>query len=152
MAVQLRSCRTGTVVSFSNIFTLVVINRSSGAISWKVGPPMLASQHGATPLPNGNLLILDDGPHRSDDGLHYLRILEIDPRADSVVWQYQDRPSVNFLSPLISNAQRLWNGNTLINEGIFGRFFEVTQDGDVERSGGRTSERRAIRGSFAASR
>ena len=34
-------------------------------------------------------------------------------------------------SPRISNAQRLPNGNTLINEGTFGRFFEVTRDGDV---------------------
>ena len=32
----------------------------------------------------------------------------------------------NFFSPRISNVQRLPNGNTLINEGYFGRFFEVT--------------------------
>jgi hypothetical protein len=37
----------------------------------------------------------------------------------------------NFFSPRISNAQRLPNGNTLINEGTFGRFFEVTSEGDV---------------------
>ena len=37
----------------------------------------------------------------------------------------------NFYSPRVSNAQRLPNGNTLVNEGSFGRFFEVTADGDV---------------------
>ena len=37
----------------------------------------------------------------------------------------------NFFSPRISNAERLPNGNTLINEGTFGRFFEVTPQGDV---------------------
>jgi len=31
----------------------------------------------------------------------------------------------------ISEAVRLRNGNTLINEGVFGRFFEVTPDGGV---------------------
>ena len=37
----------------------------------------------------------------------------------------------DFFSPRISNAQRLPNGNTLINEGWFGRFFEVTGAGEV---------------------
>ena len=31
----------------------------------------------------------------------------------------------------MGNAQRLPNGNTLINEASFGRFFEVTRDGDI---------------------
>ena len=39
-------------------------------------------------------------------------------------------PSANN-SPRISNAQRLPNGNTLINERWFGRFFEVTPEGAV---------------------
>ena len=34
-------------------------------------------------------------------------------------------------SSRISNAQRLPNGNILINEGLDGRFFEVAADGDV---------------------
>jgi len=37
----------------------------------------------------------------------------------------------SFYSDRISNAQRLPNGNTLINEGRFGRFFEVTPAGEV---------------------
>jgi hypothetical protein len=37
----------------------------------------------------------------------------------------------NFFSALLSNAQRLPNGNTFINEGLSGRLFEVTPDGDV---------------------
>jgi hypothetical protein len=37
----------------------------------------------------------------------------------------------DFFSPRISNAQRLPNGNTFINGGWFGRFFEVTREGEV---------------------
>jgi hypothetical protein len=47
------------------------------------------------------------------------------------VWKYQETPVSNFFSPRISDAQRLPNGNTLINEGWFGRFFEVTPEGAV---------------------
>ncbi len=43
----------------------------------------------------------------------------------------QDKPAWNFFSPRMGNAQRLPNGNTLITESSFGRFFEVTREGEV---------------------
>jgi Arylsulfotransferase (ASST) len=119
------------VVSFRSISTVVIVDRGSGEIVWRLGPPTLANQHAPTPLPNGNLLIFDNGTHRLDGHLLYSRVLEIDPCTKQVVWRYQDRSPLNFYSPLISNAQRLWNGNTLINAGTFGRLFEVTTDGQV---------------------
>jgi hypothetical protein len=36
-----------------------------------------------------------------------------------------------FYSPHISGAQRLWSGNTLVCEGLWGRIFEVTPEGEV---------------------
>jgi hypothetical protein len=124
------------LVSFRNISTIVRINRRSGAIDWKMGPPPLSGQHAPTPLPNGNILVFDNGPFRADTGVQpFSRALEIDPRTNAVVWKYQDgtAPGSNhfFFSSRISNAQRLPNGNTLINEGLYGRLFEVTADGDV---------------------
>jgi hypothetical protein len=43
-----------------------------------------------------------------------------------IVWRYQSDPRSHFFARIISGAQRLPNGNTLINEGTEGRFFEVT--------------------------
>jgi hypothetical protein len=37
----------------------------------------------------------------------------------------------NFFSPRMGCAQRLPNGNTLITESSFGRFFEVTKEGEI---------------------
>ena len=37
----------------------------------------------------------------------------------------------HFFSHFISSVQRLPNGNTLINEGNFGRSFEVTTTGEI---------------------
>ena len=54
----------------------------------------------------------------------------IPPRKE-VVWTYQDRPVSNFFTPRMGNAQRLPNGNTLINEASFGRLFEVTKEGEI---------------------
>jgi hypothetical protein len=58
-------------------------------------------------------------------------VLEIDPATKSIAWKFQEQLPANFFSARISNAQWLPNGNTLINEGVFGRFFEVTAEGEV---------------------
>jgi hypothetical protein len=118
-------------VSFRNLSQVVTVDRQTGEIIWKLGSPPLSGQHAPTPLPNGNLLIFDNGPHRFDSSLPFSRVLEIDVASKDIVWSYQEARASDFFSPRISNAQRLPNGNTLINEGWFGRFFEVTPAGDV---------------------
>jgi arylsulfotransferase ASST len=119
------------VVSFRIISTVIIINRQTGKIIWKLGAPPLSSQHAPTPLPNGNLLIFDNGPHRLDHPMPFSRVIEVEPKTKQIVWKYQERRENDFFSPRISNAQRLPNGNTLICEGDFGRLFEVTFDGEV---------------------
>jgi Arylsulfotransferase (ASST) len=119
------------LASYRPISTVIRIDRKTGEIRWKLGPPTLAGQHAPTPLENGNILIFDNGVHRLDDPLPFSRVIEIDPATNAIKWTYQDRPVSNFFSPRMGNAQRLPNGNTLINEASFGRFFEVTGDGQV---------------------
>ena len=119
------------LVSFRAISTVVMIDRRTGGIYWKLGAPPLAGQHAPYILANGNLLLFDNGPHRLDATFPFSRVLEIDVATRRIVWKYQDNPVSNFFSPRISNAQRLPNGNTLINEGWFGRLFEVTPEGET---------------------
>jgi len=119
------------LVSFRNISTVVMIARATGRIVWWLGSPPLAQQHDPRPLPNGNLLIFDNGPHRRDHPAPYSRVIEVDPRTSAIVWEYRDQSLFDFFSPYISGAQRLANGNTLICEGCHGRIFEVTADGEV---------------------
>jgi len=64
----------------------------------------------------------------------YSRILEYSPVTLEMVWKYtpaeagflDHMDNYKFYAPLISSAQRLPNGNTLITEGSDGRLFEVT--------------------------
>ena len=101
----------------------------------------------------GNILLFDNGgwagygmPSRcSRDGgkadlRDHSRVLEIDPTTLEVVWEFSGRTfggmmgivaDSKFFSPLISSAQRLPNGNTLICEGCYMRMFEVTPDKEV---------------------
>lgn len=119
------------LVSFRNISTVAIIDKESGAFLWKMGPPELAQQHDPHLLPNGNILVFDNGVHRTRVPLVFSRVLEVDPRTDRIVWTYRDTPLQSFYSPYISGAQRLPNGNTLITEGCSGRLFEVTAQGEV---------------------
>jgi hypothetical protein len=129
-------------MSFRNISQVVTISRQTGAILWKLGHPLLSGQHHPTPLANGNLLIFDNGPHRlpapeldpegaASASFPCSRVLELAVPSGRIVWRYQEPRVSDFFSPRISSAQRLPNGNTLIAEGWFGRFFEVTADGEV---------------------
>ena len=89
---------------------------------------------------NGNVLVFDnDGPA----GLPQVpgktfpgsRVLEIDPITEQIVWQYDATksggPFWGFYSSFISSARRLPNGNTLICEGMHGRIFQVTEEGEI---------------------
>jgi hypothetical protein len=119
------------LLSFRNTSSIVIIDRASGKVIWRLGAPPLSGQHAPYPLANGNILLFDNGPYRLDSSRPFSRVLEIDPTSKEIAWSYQDRPFLSFFSDRISNAQRLPNGNTLIDEGVFGRFFEVTPLGEV---------------------
>jgi uncharacterized protein (UPF0248 family) len=119
------------LVSFRNPCKVVIIERASGEIIWKIGPPLIAQQHAPNELDNGNILIFDNGTSRLDHNIPHSRVIEVERATKEIVWSYQERYISDFFSPLISNATRLPNGNTLICEGSFGRFFEVTPAGEV---------------------
>lgn len=118
----------------------------------------IIGQHHAHMIPQGlpgegNILIFDNGgwagygapTNTSKDGTKvekrdYSRIIEIDPITLKVVWEFTGSKwggmsslvSVSkFYSPLVSSAQRLPNGNTLITEGGSLRIFEVTANKEL---------------------
>ena len=47
------------------------------------------------------------------------------------VWKYMAADTLSFWSSFISGAHRMSNGNTFINQGAMGRFFEVTKEGKI---------------------
>ena len=92
----------------------------------------------------GNMLVFNNGPR--PEGV-YSTVDEIVPPVNSLgnyalapgqafppeaaIWTYQAENPTDFYSQWISGAQRLPNGNTLIDEGMTGTFFEVTPGGQI---------------------
>ncbi|MCS7114922.1 MAG: aryl-sulfate sulfotransferase [Nitrososphaerota archaeon] len=124
--------KSGDVLtSFRQTNTVGIIDKKSGDWKWKWGRGVIYHQHDPTELPNGNILIFDNGAHRPEPPLPGSRVVEVDPKENKIVWEYSDPNYLGFYSHVISGAQRLPNGNTLICEGNRGRIFEVTPEKEI---------------------
>ncbi len=114
------------LVSVRHQDSVHVMNFETGELLWSWGRGELLGPHDATVLEGGNLLIFDNGL-----GREWSRIVEYDPRADEIVWQYRADPPESFYSASRGSSQRLANGNTLIAVSDHGRAFEVTPEGET---------------------
>jgi len=93
----------------------------------------------------GNILVFNNGLKRSDGD--YSSVDEIVPPVDNsgfysytvssafepedALWVYTAPNPSDFFSEAISGAQRLPNGNTLIDDGVHGVFWEVTSEKEI---------------------
>ncbi|NOZ24437.1 MAG: hypothetical protein GXP25_25445 [Planctomycetes bacterium] len=117
--------RAGNLLfSFRSLDIIGVIDRDAEAIVWAWGLGVLDGQHQPTMIPNGNILIFDNGTYRNNSAA-----VEMNPETGKVVWQFDDGP--NFYSPFRSGVQRLPNGNTMICSSDEGRIFEVTPGKEI---------------------
>jgi|WetSurMetagenome_2_1015567.scaffolds.fasta_scaffold34645_2 hypothetical protein len=113
----------------------------------------IIGQHHAHMIPKGlpgagNILVFDNGgaggygspnPGSANGVSNAIRagsrVIEFNPITIEVVWQYPPNAGgfadPSFFSHYISSAQRLPNGNTLIDEGADGRIFEVTPGHEI---------------------
>lgn len=134
---------------------VAILSRETGEVVWRIGPDFsgrpeetlgqFSGQHNPYMIPKGlpgagNILVFDNGGPSGYGGTSttrlpnrwsrdYSRVLEFDPTTFDIVWEYGTDPAhVHFYSYLISNAQRLPNGNTLITVGMDGHLLEVTPD------------------------
>ena len=118
------------LVSLRRIDTIAAIDPASGEFKWKWGRGVIAHQHDAKILPNGNMTLFDNGAHRQGN-IEYSRALEIDLETKEVVWEYADNPPFHFYSFMAGSVDRLRNGNTLICDSAVGRMFEVTRGKEI---------------------
>lgn len=109
----------------------------------------LFAQHDVHWIPDGlpgagNIMVFNNG---SDPERPYTTVVEFEPPmntdgsynlgADGVYgptalsWEYVPKDGEEFFSWFISGAQRLPNGNTLVNHGAGGRMREVTPEGEI---------------------
>ena len=121
--------RGNVILSLANRNQIVSIAPDYRSIEWRLGGPESSYefpdpadrfyfQHTVTELPNGNILLFDNGRGRPEaEGGEYSRALELALNTYELtavkVWEYRHRPDL--YAPSRSSAYRLPSGNTLIN-------------------------------------
>ncbi|MFB7588739.1 aryl-sulfate sulfotransferase [Streptomyces sp. NPDC056169] len=109
------------LVSMRDLDLIAVVDLNAPRVLWWWGPGEVSGQHQPSILPNGNLLVLDNG-----STVGRSRVLEVDPVTRTIVWQYGTRPGEQFFTEVAGGCERLPSGNILISDALAGRAFEVT--------------------------
>lgn len=122
------------IVTFPTTFEIVKLDMVTGEIIWSLGgdynqfeitgenevdkPYYFRMQHDAKILPNGNLLFYDNAVQKKSGwnsrAVEYS--LDEENMKAHLVWEYKHNPPVTAYA--MGSAQRLENGNTLINWGL----------------------------------
>jgi len=114
------------LVSMRHQDSVAIFDWEKRELVWVWGRGEISGPHDAKLLPNGNLLIFDNGL-----GRNWSRVIEMNPLTKEIVWEYKAEPPGNFYTASRGANQRLRNGNTLITESDRARAFEVTTDGEI---------------------
>jgi hypothetical protein len=113
------------LLSLRNVNALLVLDGASGKAKRVYAGPFIR-QHDADFLPNGNLLVYDN--LGGDPACGGTRVIEFDPNAMRVVWQYDGCGDGGFASHTRGMQTILPNGNLLTVESLSGRVLEVTRE------------------------
>lgn len=115
------------IFNFRHGSMIFILDKDTGKIVWHVTqydvPGEIQGQHDSTMLPNGNILIYDNGRYRSST-----RVIELNPITNKIEWQYT---APNFFTIVMGDANKLPNGNYLLSETVNGRIFEITSQGKI---------------------
>jgi hypothetical protein len=130
----------GVIVSYRSLSAIVKVNPDTHAIEWQLGgvkneftfmnDPLggFDGQHSARVLPNGHLLIFDNGWTHSPQMSRAVEYeLNRSAMTATMVWQYRASPPI--FNDFTGSVQRLANGNTVVGFTRGGIVDEVLPDG-----------------------
>ncbi|QJW94934.1 arylsulfotransferase family protein [Frigoriglobus tundricola] len=104
---------------------VAVLDRDTRKVVW-AARGVWKAQHDAEFLDNGHLLLYDNAGSSEQT-----RVLEYDPLTQAIPWAYMNERSTRFRALTRGTKQRLFNGNTLIDDPDNRRIFEVTKDKEL---------------------
>lgn len=127
------------LVSARHLSETTKINRNTGEIIWRLSgskssftflnDPLNGTsyQHSISALGNGRYMVFDNGNNHNPQVSRAVEYqLNLTNRNATMVWQFRDTPEE--FSGFMGNAQRLPNGNTLINW-VYDKIVEVDSNG-----------------------
>lgn len=114
------------LVSMRELDTIAVVNLARAEVRWWWGAGKLSRQHQPSVLPDGRILVFDNGVR-----LRRTRLVVVEPSTREVVWTWSANPPDSLFCPLAGGCERLANGNLLVTVPASGEAFELTMDGEI---------------------
>ena len=113
------------LVSFRELHTIALIDLAEKKVVWWCSD-VARYQHEPIVTPRGTVMMFDNiwCPGRS-------RVVEINPKDNSIVWQYAGTPQKPFYSLTCSMVQYLPNGNLMVTSSDEGRAFSIDATGKL---------------------
>jgi Arylsulfotransferase (ASST) len=131
------------IVSFRHLGQINNIDSHTGALIWRLGgvknqftfvnDPFggFSAQHSARILPNGHLLLYDNGTrHPTPESRAVEYVLDTAAKTATEVWEFRHVPPI--YTPFVGLVQRLQSGNTLVAFAQAGHVSEVGPDQAVK--------------------
>ncbi len=136
------------LINARNLSTVYKVRRSTGQILWAFGKggdfaadpaaehPWFEQPHGLERLPNGNLMMYDNGLLKRGFARAVEYAIDEQARTSRIVWQYRGGRRGRWFVNYWGDADRLPNGNTLVTAGTWkqkhhSRIMEVTAGGEL---------------------
>ena len=117
------------LISLPHMDAIAVIDPTERKVIW-VGRSGFKTQHAASFLPNGHIMVFDNNGYATKDK-HFSRAIEIDPATNTIVWSFTGSEKQPFYSGIHGFLQRLPNGDTLIADSEEAKLMEVSTGGEI---------------------
>jgi hypothetical protein len=118
--------RRHALICMRELNTIAVVDLALAEVAWWWGPGELSKPHQPSLLPDGNVLVFDNGTSAKRT-----RLVVVDPDTRQIVWSWSADPPESFYCPLAGGCERLPDGNFLVTNSTAGGAFELTMNGDV---------------------
>ena len=118
--------RGDLLICVRELNTVAVVDPTRRSVRWWWGVEEFSGPHQPSMLPDGRILIFDNGLNA-----RRTRLLVVDPITREIVWSWSAQPPESFFCPLAGGCERLANGNLLVTNSTGGGAFELTMDGEI---------------------
>ena len=116
------------MLCFRDIGVIAILDVERETVVWATRGPWIG-QHDPSVLDNGNMMLFDNLGNMQPENRS--RVIEFNPRTMAIEWLYSGDAENPLESDIRGAAQRLPNGNTLIEESTAGRLIEVARNGEI---------------------
>jgi hypothetical protein len=118
--------RGDLLICMRELNTVAVIDPAHAKVRWWWGVEELSGPHQPSVLPDGRILVFDNGLNA-----RRTRLVVVDPNTRKIVWNWSAQPPQSFFCPLAGGCELLTNGNLLVTNSTAGGAFELTMDGQI---------------------